>query len=83
MNENYIYTVGIPNTGKSYTYSVYIDKAVIESGYRYAEIERMVTGTNHVTVCDPEHYDLIDEEVFVSLDDNGDIIITDIGNCCI
>ena len=74
--EELIYIVGIPNTGRDYTYAVTIEKNVLES-YRYAEIERIVTGTTHVTVCDPQHYiGPVDENVYISVNPNGKIIIT-------
>ena len=77
--ENVIYVVGIPNAGRDYTYSVQIDEAVLEL-YRYAEIERMVTGTNHVTVCALEYYDgPVDEKVTITLDASGDLKIVSKG----
>ena len=76
--EDLVYTIGIPNQGRDFTSLVHIDEAVLEH-FRYAEIERMVTGTNHVTVCAPEHFTgTIDEEVFVTLDDNGEVVIYNI-----
>lgn len=76
MSEFYVYTVGIPNTGRDYHYAVEIETNVLKR-YRYAEIERMVTGTNHVTVCYEYYFNgTVDESVVVSLDDNGDIVIS-------
>ena len=76
--EELIYTVGIPNASKDYTYSVTIDKAVIEAGHRYAEIERIVTGTNHVTVCAPEYYNgPVDEAIVITLNAYGEVVVTD------
>ena len=52
-----IYTISIPNENRSYTFEVFIDPKVYDFGWRNAEIERIVTGTHHVTVCAPEYWD--------------------------
>jgi hypothetical protein len=71
--ERYIYEVNGTAT------AVNIDASVIDAGYRYAEIEYAVTGSNHVQVNAPEHYKgYINEEVYVTIDDNGDIVIKEV-----
>ena len=80
MYEKYIYIIGIHNAGRDYTYAVTIEESVLKH-YRYAEIELMVTGTNHVTVCTPEHYyGSIDEAVLVTLNADGTDITLKRGN---
>lgn len=75
MNETLIYTIGIPNADRSYTYLVHIDNEVLKE-YTYQRLEVIITGTNHVTVCAPEHYDgTIDEEVSVTLDEINNLLI--------
>lgn len=62
-----------------YVTAVNIDEFVTDCGYTYAEIERRVTGTHNVEVIDPQHYKgYIDEEVYITIDDNGDIVIKEV-----
>ncbi len=71
-----IYTISIPNENRSYTFEVFIDPKVYDFGWRNAEIERIVTGTHHVTVCAPEYWDgTIDEKVNVTCDAEGRIVL--------
>ena len=72
--EDVIYYV-LRDGGKDDAYLVHIDLSILER-YRYAEIERAVTGTQHVTVIAPEHYDgEITDEVTVTVDGDGNIEI--------
>ena len=71
-----LYTILIPNENRSYTFEVFIDPKVYDFGWRDAEIERIVTGTHHVTVCAPEYWDgTIDEKVNVTCDAEGRIVL--------
>lgn len=74
--ENYIYYV-LRAGGADDAYLVHFDaEAFCGTSWRYQEIEIAVTGSNHVTVIDPEYYDgVITEEVTVTLDDDGHLVI--------
>lgn len=62
-------------SGLDEAYLVHIDTSAL-THYRYAEIERAVTGTHHVTVIAPEHYGgEITVEVTVTVDGDGNIEI--------
>ena len=73
--ENLIYNV-LRDSGEDDTYLVHIDPAVFEdTALTYQNIEIAVTGTHHVTVISPEHYDGdITAEVTVTLDDSGNLM---------
>lgn len=73
--ENLIYYV-LRAGGADDVYLVHIDPAVFEgTSWTYQKIEIAVTGTHHVTVISPEHYDGdITAEVTVTLDDSGNLI---------
>ena len=74
--ESVIYTISIPNKNRSHTFKVSIDPKVYDFGWRDAEIERIVTGTYHVTVSSPECWDgTIYEEVNVTCDIEGQIVL--------
>lgn len=74
--ESVIYTISIPNKNRSHTFKVSIDPKVYDFGWRDAEIERIVTGTHHVTVSSPEYWDgTIDEKVNVTCDAEGQIVL--------
>lgn len=62
--------------GQDDVYLVHIDKKIfIETSWTYQKIEIAVTGSNHVTVIDPENYNgAISREVTVT-SDNGGLII--------
>lgn len=73
--ENWIYHV-LRAGGADDVYLVHIDPAVFEgTSWTYQKIEIAVTGTDHVTVISPEHYDGdITAEVTVTLDDSGNLM---------
>lgn len=74
--ESVIYTISIPNKNRSHTFKVSIDPKVYDFGWRDAEIERIVTGTHHVTVNSPEYWDEpINESIHVTCDDKGEIVL--------
>ena len=59
-----------------YTFRVFIDPKVYHSDWRWAEIERIVTGTHHVSVFSSRGCDVpIDEDVYVTCDDEGEIVL--------
>lgn len=73
--ENLIYYV-LRAGGADDVYLVHIDPAVFEdTALTYQNVEIAVTGTGHVTVISPEHYDGdITAEVTVTLDDSGNLM---------
>lgn len=74
--EHLIYYV-LRDGGKDDAYLVHIDPAIFEgTSWTYQKIEIAVTGTHHVTVIAPEHYDgEITAEVTVTVDGDGNIEI--------
>lgn len=59
-----------------YTFRVFIDPKVYHFDWRNAEIERIVTGTHHVTVSSPEYWNgTIDKKVNVTCDTEGQIVL--------
>ena len=59
-----------------YTFRVFIDPKVYHFDWRWAEIERIVTGTHHVSVFSSRGCDVpIDEDVYVTCDDEGEIVL--------
>lgn len=59
-----------------YTFRVFIDRKVYHFEWRWAEIERIVTGTHHVMVISPRWCDVpIDEDVYVTCDNEGEIVL--------
>lgn len=77
--EDVIYHV-LGVNGKDKAYLVHIDPDVFAgTDWTYQRIEIAVTGTNHVTVTAPEHYDgEITDEVVVSLDADRQLCIAGI-----
>lgn len=74
--ESVIYQILIPNEYGVYRFEVFIDPKVYHFGWRDAEIERIVTGTHHVTVSSPRYCDVpIDENVYVTCDNEGEIVL--------
>lgn len=77
--KKFIYKVVTSSGSGEYITAVNIDDAVIEEGYTYAYIERRVTGENNVEVIDPQYYKgYIDDEVYVTIDDDGEIVIKEV-----
>lgn len=74
--EDMIYYV-LGECGKDKAYLVHIDPSIFSgTSWTFQKIESAVTGTNHVTVIAPEHYDgAINGEVTVSLDADGNLSI--------
>ena len=74
--EDMIYYV-LGECGKDKAYLVHVDPSIFSgTSWTFQKIESAVTGTNHVTVIAPEHYDgAINGEVTVSLDADGNLSI--------
>lgn len=77
--EDVIYHV-LGVNGKDKAYLVHINPDIFAgTDWTYQRIEIAVTGTNHVTVTAPEHYDgEITDEVVVGLDADGQLCIAGI-----